>query len=44
LGEFSVALKKKDIKHYTLGKKSAIFIGFKNEILRAYVLRMTGKG
>jgi hypothetical protein len=28
----------------TLGEKSAVFIKFKNEILRPYGLRMTGKG
>jgi hypothetical protein len=28
----------------TLGEKLAIFIEFKNEILRPYGLRMTGKG
>jgi hypothetical protein len=28
----------------TLGEKLAVFIKFKNEILRPYGLRMTGKG
>jgi hypothetical protein len=32
------------ILHYTLGEKLAVFIKFKNEILRPYGLRMTGKG
>jgi hypothetical protein len=31
-------------KNNTLGEKLAVFIKFKNEILRPYGLRMTGKG
>jgi len=29
---------------YTLSEKLAVFVKFKNEILRTYVLRMTEKG
>jgi hypothetical protein len=38
------SLKTNNKKNHTLGEKLAVFIKFKNEILRPYGLRMTGKG